>query len=123
MARHPEFYTDLLRRRFTHDPPLTPDERHELDLHLLICPECNFDYAHLLFAETPHQAETRLRQIDEELSVDVVTPYLRDLARAQRAGRPLTAFQRMIWAFVCRDREALGCFRAIEADWLLRWVQ
>ena len=123
MARHPEFYTDLLRRRFTHDPPLTPDERHELHLHLMICAECNFDYAHLLFTDFAQQAEARPQHLDEQVNADVVIPYLRDLVRAQRAGRPLTGFQRMIWEFVCRDREALGCFRAIEADWLLQRVQ
>lgn len=123
MARHPDFYTDLLRRRFTLDPPLAPAERHELDLHLLICPQCNFDYAQLLFAERPQQAETRVQQLGEDLQIDIVIPYLRDLVRAQHAGRPLSAFERLIWEFVCRDPQALGCYRLIEADWQLQRIQ
>jgi hypothetical protein len=123
MPRHPDLYLDLLRRRFTQDPALTPAERRELELHLLICPQCNFDYAQLLLANTPRQVDSYLIQSQQDLTADLVTPYLRDLVQTQRAGRRLTDFQRMIWHFVCRDPQALGAYRLIEADWQLQRVQ
>jgi hypothetical protein len=42
--RHPDYYTHLLARRLHDDPTLTVNERRELDLHLLICKQCNADY-------------------------------------------------------------------------------
>lgn len=120
MPNHPDFYTDLLRRRFTGSPPLTPAERAELDLHLLICPQCNHDYATLLVVQAPERAEGYLAQFAAALEADVVTPYLHDLARARRAGRPLSGFQECIWQFVCRDPLALGAYRLIEAS--LAWA-
>jgi len=119
MPNHPVFYTDLLRRRFAGSPPLTPAERAELDLHLLICPQCNYDYAALLVTQAPERAEAYLEQWVAALDADAVTPYLRDVARARRAGRPLSDFQERIWQFVCRDPAALGNYRLIEAS--LAW--
>lgn len=112
---HPSFYTELLRRRFTGDPSLTPAERRELDLHLLICPECNYDYSRLLVPQAPELAERLAQTLAGALTADLVTPYLADLARAMRAGRPLTGFQRLLWQFVSGDREALGRYRLFEA--------
>ncbi len=120
MPNHPNFYTDLLRRRFTGDPRLTLPERAELDLHLLICPQCNYDYASLLVVQAPERAAAYLAQFEAALDTDAVTPYLRDLARARRAGRPLSGFQERIWQFVCRDPVALGHYRLIEAT--LAWA-
>ena len=120
MPNHPNFYTDLLRRRFTGGPPLTPPERAELDLHLLICPQCNYDYATLLVAQAPERGEAYLEQFADALEADAVTPYLRELARTRRAGRPLSGFQESIWQFVCRDPFALGNYRLIEAS--LAWA-
>ncbi len=114
MPNHPSFYTDLLRRRFTGDAPLTPAERAELDLHLLICPQCNYDYAALLVAQAPERAATYLEQFTAALEADIVTPYLHALARARRAGRPLDGFQECIWQFICRDPTALANYRLVE---------
>jgi hypothetical protein len=121
MPNHPDFYTDLLRRRFVGSPPLTPAERAELALHLLICPQCNFDYAALLAAQAPERAAAYWEQLAETLDADVVTPYLHDLARARRAGRPLNDLQAFVWQYVCRDPVALGNYRLIEAS--LAWAQ
>jgi hypothetical protein len=111
---HPTFYRDLLRRRFVGDPALTPAERRELDLHLLICPECNYDYARLLLPQAPEMADTLLRNLEGALTTDLVFPYLRDLARALHTQQPLTGFQELLWRFICHDREALGQFRLLE---------
>ena len=116
---HPTYYTDLLRRRFAGHPALTPAERKELDLHLLICPECNYDYARLLLPRAPEMAEQLLQGLETRLTADLVTPYLRDLARAFQGEIGLNGFQQMLWRFVCQDREALGRFRLAEAElWL-----
>ncbi len=120
MPNHPDFYTDLLRRRFMGRPPLTLAERTELDLHLLVCSQCNYDYAALLVTQAPDRTAHYLEQFTAALDADTVTPYLRDLARARRAGRPLTGFQECIWQFVCRNPEALGNYRLIEAS--LAWM-
>jgi hypothetical protein len=119
MTRHPDYYTELLRRRFTGDPPLTPTEHRELELHLLICPQCNHDYAVLLMPVTPARGQAYLEEIEAALDADVVTPYLRDLVRARRSGRQLTDFQQMVWHYVLRDPEAMGRYRLLEADWQL----
>lgn len=116
---HPIYYTELLRRRFAGDPALTSAERKELDLHLLICPECNYDYARLLLPHAPEVAEALLQGLETKLTAELVTPYLRDLAGALRGQNPLTGFQQMLWRFVCQDREALGRFRLLEAERLL----
>jgi len=113
---HPTFYSDLLRRRFAGDPALTPAERKELDLHLLICPECNYDYARLLLPHAPELAELLLERLGGALTADLVTPYLRELVRAVHGQRPMSDFQRFLWHLVCRDREMLGRFRLLEAD-------
>ena len=116
---HPTYYRDLLRRRFAGDPALTPAERRELDLHLLICPECNYDYARLLLPKAPETAEALLQDLEGALTADLVTPYLHDLARTLKRQEPLSGFQRMLWQFVCQDRETLGRFRLFEAEvWL-----
>ena len=120
MSRHPTFYRDLLRRRFHADPRLTPAERHELDLHLLICPECNFDYARMLVPpQAPQVAEAFLRNLEGALTADLVTPYLGDLARAVAGGGTLNEFHQLLWHFVSHNPEALGRFRLAEAElWL-----
>jgi hypothetical protein len=119
MNIHPPYYTELVWREFHGDPELTPAERRELELHLLICPQCNYEYAQLLLPDEPQKATQRLQAMENALTAELVTPYLRDLARAVRSGRPLTGFQHMVWQFVCRDREALGRYRLLEADeWL-----
>jgi hypothetical protein len=117
---HPAYYTDLLRRRFSADPALTPAERRELDLHLLICPECNYDYTRLLLPHAPDAAESLLEELEGALTADLVTPYLRDLVQAVRGDRPMTGFLWLLWQFVCRDHEALGRFRLMEADEIVR---
>ena len=116
MTVHPAYYAALLRRQFDGDPDLTPVERRELDLHLLICPQCNYEYAELLMPHDPQSARRLMSAIEGALTPDLVTPYLRDLAHAVRADCPLTGFQRMLWRFVERDRETLGRFRLLEAD-------
>ena len=116
MNTHPDYYRDLLRRRFAGDPSLTPAERKELDLHLLICPECNYDYAHLLLPRTQEAAERLLQGLERGLTVDLVAPYLPELARTIHDSRPLDGFQQMLWRFVCSDHEALGHFRLAEAE-------
>ena len=117
---HPTYYTDLLQRRFSADPALTPGERRELDLHLLICPECNYDYARLLLPRAPDAAESLLEGLEGALTADLVTPYLRDLVHAIHGDRPMTGFLRLLWQFVCCDREALGRFRLMEAEEIVR---
>jgi hypothetical protein len=112
---HPDFYTDLLRRRFFPDPPLTPAERHELDLHLLICPQCNYDYAVLLAPGAPDRAANFLEQLQDELTADIAAPFLLDVARARRAGRPLSGFQSLVWELVCRDAAARLRYRQAAA--------
>ena len=120
MTPHPTYYTALLRRRCAADPSLTPGQRRELDAHLLSCPQCNYDYTELLRPHDPALAERLVRALENALTADLVTPYLRDLAQAIQSGQPLTGFQRMLWQFTCRDREALGRFRLLEADAQLR---
>ncbi len=115
MNKHPTFYTNLLQRRFTGEAGLKTAERRELDLHLLICPKCNYDYAWLLMPHAPETASKLLRETEGSLTADLIAPYLRDLARIVQAGQPLTGFQRMLWRFLSRDREAMGQFRLIEA--------
>jgi hypothetical protein len=126
MGEHPDYYTALLNRRLatetarapSTDPaqPLTPAERREMELHLSICPQCSHDYASLLMSHAPRRARRLLRDVEDSLTADSVKPYLRDLAQAIQARRPLTGFQRLVWRFVCQDRETLGRFRLIEAD-------
>lgn len=119
MPIHPPYYTELVRREFFDDPELTPTERRELELHLLICPQCNYDYAQLLMPYDAQQAARRLGAMENALTAELVTPYLRDLARTRRSGQPLNGFQHMVWQFLCRDQEALGRYRLLEADvWL-----
>jgi hypothetical protein len=120
MLNHPSFYTELLRRRFMGSPHLTPLERAELDLHLLICPQCNYDYATLLVIQAPERTADYLERFTAALDADAVTSDLQALARARRAGRPLSDFQQCIWQFVCRDPVALGNYRLIEAS--LAWA-
>jgi hypothetical protein len=113
---HPTYYETLLRRRFTADPALTLAERREMDSHLLICPRCNYDYVQMLMPREPETAGSLLRSLEGALTADLVVPYLRDLARATQAEQTLTGFQRIVWRFLCRDREAMGRFRLVEAD-------
>jgi hypothetical protein len=87
-----------------------------MDLHLLICPRCNYDYARLLSPRDPETADRLLRDMENALTADLVTPYLPDLVHAMRSDRSLAGFQRMLWRFVCRDRETLGRFRLLEAN-------
>lgn len=116
MSTHPSYYTDLVQRWFRDDPSLMPRERQELDLHLLICPQCSYDYAWLLRSQAPEKSEALLRSLEGTLTAELVTPYLRDLVWTVHAGQPLTGFQCLLWQFVHRDREALGRFRLLEAD-------
>jgi len=96
-------------------------QRRELDLHFLICPQCRYDHARLLQPQAPETAEVLLQDLEHTLTTDLVTPYLRDLARAMLACRPLTGFQRLLWQFVQRDPESLGRLRLLQADeWLSR---
>ncbi len=119
MNTHSTHHTTLLRRRFAGDPSLTPGQRRELDTHLLFCPQCNYDYAELLRPQNAEMADELLRTLENALTADLVTPYLRDLAQTFRDNQPLTGFQRLLWRFVQRDRETLGRFRLLEADvWL-----
>lgn len=119
MTQHPTYYRDLLRRRFAGNPALTPAERRELDLHLLICPECNYDYARLLLPHAPETAEALLQDLEGVLTADLVAPYLQELARAFKIGQQLTEFQGLLWRFVSQDPETLGHFRLLEAEvWL-----
>jgi hypothetical protein len=119
MSQHPTFYRDLLRRRFHADPGLTHAERQELDLHLLICPECNFDYARMLVPQAPQVAEALLHDLEGAFTADLVAPYLGDLARAFAGGGTLSKFYQLLWHFVSRNPEALGRFRLAEAElWL-----
>lgn len=120
MSSHPAHYTRLLRRQFGDDPPLTCLERRELDLHLLLCIQCRYDRAVSYESQSPDHAVALLRDLQDSLTPDSVTPYLRDLARAMRAGRDLDGFQQMMWQFARRDPETLGRFRLLEADVLLR---
>ena len=125
-STHPNYYYDLLRRRVASDPVLTPTEHQELDLHLLICLQCNYHYAQLLRPDHSEEAETWLRTLEARLTADGVIPYLRDLVRAIQAGQLLTGFQGLLWRFIQRDQEALGYFRLVEADEWLRsgqWKQ
>ncbi len=123
MHTHPDYYTELVRRRVTGDPPLTARQQHELDLHLYICVECNDEYARLLEARAPAAAKALRRDLESRLTADMITPYLRDLALTLFAGQPLTDFQLIVWGFVQRDPEALGRFRLLEASvWLERDV-
>ncbi|MDD3828910.1 MAG: zf-HC2 domain-containing protein [Anaerolineae bacterium] len=116
MGTHPDYYRDLLRRRFAGDPSLTPAERKELDLHLLICPECNYDYARMLLPSVPGVAEGLLRDLEGALTAELVAPYLHDLARARYESPDLEGFQELLWRYVCSNREALGRFRLAEAE-------
>ena len=119
MPRHPPYYSELVRRRATDDPPLSLAERQELDLHLRICPRCGHDLAERLRPRDPGAAQALLDAQAATLTAEQVTPYLRELAQAARAGLPFTAFQRWLWAFLLRDREAMGRFRLVEAEvWL-----
>jgi hypothetical protein len=120
MSTHPNYYTELLRRRVTNDPVLTPAEQKELDLHVLICVQCSYEYAEALQTQAPEAAEALRCDLESRLSVYLVTPYLRDLAHALQAGQPLSDLQRMLWQFIQRDREAWGCFRLLQADAGLR---
>jgi hypothetical protein len=44
MDTHPAYYTNLLRRQLADDRTLSDQARQELNLHLLICLECNLRY-------------------------------------------------------------------------------
>lgn len=116
MSTHPTYYTSLLLRRIADDPTLTPTECLELDLHLSICPVCTFTWAQLLRPVAPRTAEALLRDLENRLSFDLIAPYLRELAQATQASVPLSNFQLLLWRVICRDREALGRFRLLEAQ-------
>lgn len=120
MSPHTTYWTTLLRRRFAADPTLTPHQRRELDTHLMFCPQCNYEYAQLLRPQDPELAHDLLHTLEAALTADLITPYLRELARTMRAGHSLTGFQHMLYCFVIQDREALGRFRLLEADVWLR---
>jgi len=112
---HPPFYTTLLHRRLAGDLTLTPEERQELDLHLLVCPQCNYDAAQLLQPRYSGAAAQLRQRLTAVLTVELVLPYLPDLAQAIRAGRPLTGFQELVWDFVAHNPVALGYLGLLEA--------
>lgn len=116
MPQHPPYYAELVRRRVAADPPLSLTERRELELHLRICPRCAYDLADRLRPGDPEAARTRLVELEGRLTAEQVTPYLRELAQAIRVGGSLTAFQRFLWSFLLRDREAMGRYRLFEAE-------
>jgi len=124
VSTHPGYYTELVRRLVSADPPLDETERQELQLHLATCLRCSYQHAELLCSLDPQQAGEILAKLDARLTPDVVVPYLRDLARMVRAGRSLSGFQRFLWCFLQRNREAMGRFCLLEADVCLndtRW--
>ena len=115
MHDHLPYYTTLLQRQLAGDPYLTARERRELDLHLLICPWCNYTYATWLRSRDPERAAGRLHDLARRLTVDYVAPYLEDLAEALRQPQPLTGFQAWLWDYVRRDRDALTQLRLAQA--------
>ncbi len=113
MDEHPDFYDRLLQRQLDGDPTLTYREYRELDLHLLICPRCNYHYAARMAGEPlAAQLGARLRTM---LTAETVMPYLEEMAAALHAQRPLSGFQRFLWDFIREDHRALGRFRVVEA--------
>lgn len=113
MDEHPDFYDKLLQRHLDGDPTLTYREYRELDLHLLICPRCNYHVAARMAGEPLAAAlRPRLRAL---LTAETVTPYMEELATALHAQRPLSGFQSFLWDFIREDRRALGQFRVVEA--------
>jgi len=113
MDEHPDFYDRLLQRYLDADPTLTYREHRELDLHLLICPRCNYQIAARMAGE-PLAASLRPR-LRALLSAKTVTPYMEELAAALHAQRPLSGFQSFLWDFIREDHRALGRFRVVEA--------
>ena len=120
MSKHPDYYSALLRRRFHDGESLTETEDRELELHLLICPQCAFECTQLLSAEDPSAAAERLRNMERAMTADRLTPFLHELALTMQWGEPLSDFQRWLWWYLQRNNELLGRFRLFEADAALR---
>lgn len=116
MGAHPPYYTDLVRRRRNGEPPLSPSQAREIDLHLLICPMCAYDLAQALAVVAPDAAARLRDEVAALLRGDRLLPYLRDLAHTLCAGDEPTGFQRLVWDAIQADDVALGRFRLIEAD-------
>ena len=114
MIEHPTHYTDLLRRRWADEMSLTVSEQCELDLHLLICPQCAYQHAQGLSYEDPEGANQLLRDMERTLTAERLTPFLRNLAQATQQRQPLTDFQQWLWWLLQRNREAMGWFRLLE---------
>ncbi|MEA3397492.1 MAG: hypothetical protein U9R05_08525 [Chloroflexota bacterium] len=115
MHAHPPYYTTLLQCQLAGAPYLTARERRELDLHLLICPWCNYTYATWLRHRDPERADGLLRDLARRLTADYVAPYLEDLAAALSQSQSLTGFQTWLWDYVRRDRDALAQLRLAQA--------
>lgn len=116
MGAYPHYYTDLMRRRFDGEPPLTPAQDHELALHLLICPVCAHATAQRLAADNPIEAQRLMAEVTAMLRGDRLIPYMREVAEATQAGREHTEFEQLVWEMIQRDDIALGRYRLIEAD-------
>ncbi|MBN1935620.1 MAG: hypothetical protein JW934_13210 [Anaerolineae bacterium] len=124
MPEHPLYYAELVRRLVAQDPPLNELERQELALHFLICPQCAYAYAEGIRPLAPERSRQLSQDLEDRLTADLVMPYLPGLAQAVQAGRTLTDWQRFLWQFVCRNREAMGFYNLFEADEMLngsRW--
>lgn len=122
MTYHPDYYTHLLERRLAGDPDLSPAERYELDLHMLICLQCNYTYAEWLHNREPERAEQLMQQVERALTTDRVIPYLDDLAQVLHSRHALTGFQEMLWRYVQRDAEAMTWLNVAQARtaWIAR---
>lgn len=107
MRDHPDYYTQLLQRQLDGDPRLTPRERRELDLHLLVCPLCNYHYAIWLQAHDPRLSRQMLHDLWAALTPSVLAPYLEELAEALRSPEPLPGFYQLLWEAVRCDPETL----------------
>ncbi|MCW5853915.1 MAG: zf-HC2 domain-containing protein, partial [Anaerolineae bacterium] len=87
MGAHPPYYTHLAQRWFDGEPPLTPAQAHELELHLLICPVCAYATAQRLMADEPAEAQRLMAEAVAMLRGNRLIAYLRDLAETMYAGR------------------------------------
>jgi hypothetical protein len=115
MSYHPDYYTHLLARRLKGDEELNPAERHELDLHMLICLQCNHTYALWLHDREPARAARLLAQVERALTTDRVIPYLDDLAQVLHSRQTMSSFQETLWRYLQRDPEAMAWLRLAQA--------
>lgn len=122
MTYHPDYYTNLLERRLADAPSLSPAERYELDLHMLICLQCNHRYAEWLCEREPERAARLRQQVEGALTTDRVIPYLDDLAQALHSRRPLSSFQETLWDYLQRDPDAMAWLHVAQVRdaWIAR---